>query len=88
MAEDLTQHREQIELLYSKLGNEATRVICSLYGVAFSAEDSWFCIERIGHLEDNMAELITYNYVTHTYRAGKNSLLSLRFDSENGEGDF
>ena len=88
MAEDVTRHREQIELLYSKLGNEATRVVCSLYGVAFSAEDSWFCIERIGHLEDNMAELITYNYVTHTYRAGKNSLLSLRFDSENGEGDF
>lgn len=86
--EDVALHREQIELLHSKLGNEATRVICALYGVAFSAEDSRFCIERIGHLEDNMAELITYNYITHTYRAGKNSLLSLNFDSENGEGDF
>ena len=88
LEKELDQHRAQIQLINAKLGKEALGVLCSLYGVAFSLEDCQFCIERIGHLEDNMAELISYNYITHTYRAGKNSLLSLSFDSENGEGDF
>ncbi len=88
LEKELDQHRAQIQLINAKLGKEAMDVLCSLYGVAFSLEDCQFCVERIGHLEDNMAELISYNYITHAYRAGKNSLLSLNFDSENGEGDF
>ena len=85
---EVEKHKERLYLLREKLGKKADEVICALYGLAFSQDESRFCIERIGHLEDNMAELITYNYITHTYKAGKNSLLSLSFDSENGEGDF
>lgn len=83
---EVEQHKEQICLLREKLGDKADEVICSLYGLAFSHDESRFCIERIGHLENNMVELISYNYLTRTYRAGKNSLLSLNFNLENGEG--
>ena len=83
---EVEQHKERIYLLREKLGDRADEVICSLYGLAFAHNESRFCIERVGHLEDNLVELISYNYLTRTYRAGKNSLLSLNFELENGEG--
>ena len=70
-----------------KLGENANEVVRSMYVIPFSKSENRFCIERVGHLEDNMSDLISYNYIAHTYRAGKNSLLSLNFDLENGEGD-
>lgn len=85
---EVTKHKAQIESLYKKLGEEADEFVRSLYGITFSQQNNQFSIQRVGHLEDNMAELISYNYLTRTYRAGKNSLLSLNFNSENGEGDF
>lgn len=87
LEEEIAQHRAKIEMLSAKMGNDAEDILCSLYGAAFSTKDCRFCVERVGHLEDNMVELISYNYITHTYRAGKNSLLSLSFDSENSEGE-
>ena len=70
----MKQHSEQIHLLCDTLGEKADEVVYSLYNIPFSQKDNQFCIERIGHLEDNVVELISYNYITHTYRAGKNSL--------------
>lgn len=84
---EVKQHSEQIHLLCETLGEKADEVVYSLYNIPFSQKDNQFCIERIGHLEDNIVELISYNYITHTYRAGKNSLLSLNSDLENDEGD-
>jgi hypothetical protein len=84
---EVSKHQAQIQSVYEKLGKEADEFIRSLYGISFSHQNSQFSIQRVGHLEDNMAELISYNFITHTYRAGKNSLLSLNFDLGNGEGD-
>ena len=84
---EVEQHKAQIQLLHDKLGDEASEVIRSLYVVSFSQPDSRFCIERVGHLENNMTELISYNYITHAYRTGKNSLLSLNLSIDDGEGD-
>lgn len=84
---EVKKHSEQIQLLCKSLGEKADEVVCSLYNIPFSQKDNQFCIERIGHLEDNIVELISYNYITHTYRAGKNSLLSLNSDLKNDEGD-
>ena len=77
----------QIHLLCETLGEKADEVVCSLYNIPYSQKDNQFCIERIGHLEDNEKKKKKNNYITHTYRAGKNSLLSLNLDLENDEGD-
>ena len=77
---EVKQQKEQINFLIEKLGENADQVVRSLYGISFSQKENQFCIERIGHLEDNVVELISYNYIMHTYRAGKNSLLSLNSD--------
>ena len=87
LKQKVEQHNAQIQLLFDKLGEDANEVVRSMYVIPFSKSENRFCIERVGHLEDNMSDLICYNYIAHTYRAGKNSLLSLNFDLENGEGD-
>ena len=87
MKQEVEQQTEQIHFLIDKLGENADHVVRSLYGISFSQKDNRFCIERIGHFEDNVVELISYNYIMHTYRAGKNSLLSLNSDLKKGEGD-
>lgn len=84
---EVKQQKEQINFLIEKLGENADQVVRSLYGISFSQKENQFCIERIGHFEDNVVELISYNYIMHTYRAGKNSLLSLNSDLINNEGD-
>ena len=87
LKQEVEQQTEQIHFLIDKLGENADHVVRSLYGISFSQKDNRFCIERIGHFEDNVVELISYNYIMHTYRAGKNSLLSLNSDLKKGEGD-
>ena len=87
LEQEVSQHQEQIQLLYNKMEEDADKVICSLYGISFSRAENRFCIERVGHLEANMAEFISYNYIKQTYRAGKSSLLSLSFNLDNSEGD-
>ena len=87
LKKEVEQHKVQIQLLFEKLDKKADDVVRSMYVIPFSQTDNQFCIQRIGHLEDNMAELISYNYITHTYRAGKNSLLSLNFNTNYGDGD-
>lgn len=84
---EVKQQKEQINYLLEKLGGNADQVVRSLYGISFSQKENQFCIKRIGHLEDNVVELISFNYIMHTYRAGKNSLLSLNSDLINDEGD-
>ena len=88
LEKELEKHQAQIQSLYEKLDEKADEFIRSLYGISFSQQNRQFSLQRVGHLEDNMAELISFNYITHTYRAGKNSLLSLGFDFVNGEGDL
>lgn len=85
--DEVIQHQKQIQLLYEKMGEDADKVICSLYGILFLQNENRFCVERVGHLEANMAEFISYNYIKQTYRAGKSSLLSLSFNINNSEGD-
>lgn len=84
---EVAHHRARMKVLFDKLGEKANEVVCSIYKIPFSLTDSQFYIERIGHLEGNMAELISYKYIAHTYRTGKNSLLSLYSNLVNGEGE-
>lgn len=53
-----------------------------IYNIPFCKESNCFSIRRIGRLESNLAEFISSNYVSHTYRTGKNSLLTLHYDYE------
>lgn len=69
--------------LLSKLPPEkSTQMLKSIYEVPFSTETQQFMIVRLGRLETNLVEFISYHYVAHTYRTGKNSLLSIHADEE------
>lgn len=68
------------------LGEKAGDFLHYIYGVPFSVEKNEFAIERIGHLEASLIELISYHYVSHTYRTGKNSLIALH-NGEEKQGD-
>lgn len=68
------------------LGGKAEDFLHYIYGVPFSLEKHEFALERIGHLETNLTELISYHYVSHVYRTGKNSLIALH-NGEHKQGD-
>ena len=60
-------------------------ILEGIYNIPFCKESNCFSIRRIGRLESNLAEFICSNYVSHTYRTGKNSLLTLHYDYEVGD---
>ena len=53
-----------------------------IYNIPFCRDSNCFAIRRIGRLEANLTEFISSKYVSHTYRTGKNSLLTLHYDYE------
>lgn len=61
-------------------------VLQHIYNISYSPENNQFNLRRLGRLTANLVEYISYHYVAHTYRTGKNSLLSLHVDNniENG----
>ena len=70
------------QVLLECLTDRAEDFLRYIYSVPFSIEQQEFAVERIGHLEDNLTELISYHYVSHTYRTGKNSLIALHNDRD------
>ena len=70
------------ELLSELPPEKSKQMLESIYEVPFSAETQQFMIVRLGRLETNLVEFISYHYVAHTYRTGKNSLLSIHTDEE------
>lgn len=70
------------QVLLECLTDRAEDFLRYIHSVPFSIEQQEFAVERIGHLEDNLTELISYHYVSHTYRTGKNSLIALHNDRD------
>lgn len=80
LEEEIKAFKELVDELSKRMPDKAEVYLERIYKIPFSIENQEFAIKRIGHLEANLAELISYHYVTHTYRAGKDSLLSLHYD--------
>lgn len=67
----------------SKLSTEHYEELLErIYSIPFCKDSSSFSMRRIGRLESNFTEFISYKYTSHTYRTGKNSLLTLHYDYE------
>lgn len=81
---EIEKFRNTRDLIQSKLNEKADGILTSIYGIPFSRENNEFGIKRIGRLEENAMALIRYHYVAHTYRAGKNSLLTFYSDDDLG----
>lgn len=82
----VTKFWQTVQELQDSMGQpKAEEFLASIYGVPFSIAAQQFQIKRIGHLEDNLTELISYQYVSHAYRTGKNSLIALHNVDERGD---
>ena len=81
---EIEKFRNTQNLIRSHLNENADDILTSIYGIPFSHENNKFAIKRIGRLEENAMALIRYHYVAHTYRAGKNSLLTFYSDDDLG----
>ena len=78
----LTDFDKKQEMLGKEMKEQAEDFLHLIYGIPFSIEHQEFSIERIGHLETNLTELISFHYVSRTYRTGKNSLIALHNDRD------
>ena len=83
---EIADFKARQDALQGKMADETEGLLSSIYGIPFSLEKQEFDICRIGHIESNLTELVSYHYVSHAYRTGKNCLIALH-DPQNEQGD-
>lgn len=82
LAASISDFSKNFKTLSENAADCAKGLLQDIYGIPFLIENQEFDIRRIGHLEANLTELISYHYVSHTYRTGKNSLIALHNDRD------
>ncbi len=71
------------------LAEHCEELLERIYSIPFCKDLNCFSMRRIGRLESNFTEFISYKYISHTYRTGKTSLLTLHYDYElEDRGDY
>lgn len=78
----LVDFEKKQKILLEEVQEQAEDFLRLIYGIPFSIKRQEFSVERIGHIETNLTELISYHYVSRTYRTGKNSLIALHDDRD------
>lgn len=84
LCQEVVNVRTQIEKLYDGMGIDAKNVVSSIYGVDYLPENGTFCIQRLGRLTPNLTAYACFEYLSHTYRVGKDSLIALHGTEEQG----
>lgn len=83
--QDISAIQGMIRFLSEKIPDETAKIkdiLLSIYNIP--VENQEFYIQRIGHLDTNLVEFASYHYTTNTYRTGKNSLIALHNQNEQG----
>ena len=85
LCQEVVNVRTQIEKINNGMGADAKKVISSIYGVDYLPADGTFCIQRLGRLTPNLTAYACFEYLSHAYRVGKDSLIALHGTEVQGE---